>query len=148
MIVESSIPAEIDTSCSIAFWRRYRVRLHVTPKGTSAPQSVDLEGLELETPRIQQLPRLHHHSRLGSRNSRKWPGYTEQRWQPSRPMSDYHFAPRRIAEEPEGTVINHFSQPIPTTPIAHAKFLSAPATAPPATPILRPEAATPAQLND
>ncbi|CAI7616489.1 unnamed protein product [Penicillium bialowiezense] len=121
----------------ITFWKRYRVRLHVTTKEASGAPSMELEELESGHSIIQQplqRPQLVHHSRLGSRSSR-W-AYPDRRY---RPISDYQFGSYRIAEEPEsGTVAHHVPHPAPTLP---ATFLPQPATAP-AT-IVQPEATTP-----
>ncbi|KAJ5412145.1 uncharacterized protein N7487_006504 [Penicillium crustosum] len=120
---------------------RYRVRLQVTSKEMSPSQSLDLERFDPEGSAPVQPPQLHHHSRLGSRNSR-WPGYTDRRTQPSRTMVD-HFASYRIPEEAD-TTIHHFPQAhsprnLPATfmaPAAHAT------TPPPATALTPPEAPT------
>ncbi|KAG0156388.1 hypothetical protein Pdw03_2711 [Penicillium digitatum] len=125
----------------IALYRRYRIHLHVTSKGMTPPQSVDLERFDPEGDTSVQLPpKLHHHSRLGSRNSR-WPGYTERRVQPSRTMVD-HFASYRIPEEAE-TTIHHYPQShslprnLPATFLAPATQATPP---PPATALTPPEA--------
>ncbi|KAJ5170477.1 uncharacterized protein N7500_003260 [Penicillium coprophilum] len=122
---------------------RYRVQLHVTSKGMAPPESVDLERFDPEgsTP-LQPPQRLHRHSRLGSRNSR-WPGYAEQRSQPSRAMVDSHFASYRIPEEADTGTVHHFPHSHGLPPNLPATFLTpvARATTPqPATATSPPEA--------
>ncbi|KAJ5824227.1 hypothetical protein N7447_006567 [Penicillium robsamsonii] len=128
----------------IAFYKRYRVHLHVTSKGNTPPESMDLENFDPEgsTP-LQPPPKLYRHSRLGSRNT-KWPGYAEQRVQPSRTMMDSHFASYRIPEGDTGTV-HHFPQSHSLPPNLPATFMTpvARATTPqPATAASPPEAPT------
>lgn len=128
--------AGTDISSSVTFWKRYRVRLHVTSKAVSGPNSMDLEALAPDHPIIQPPPQLVHHSRLGSRNSR-W-AYQDRRYQ--RPVSEYQYGSYRIGEEPEtGTVAHHLPYSAPTIP---ATFVPAPAITTPAT-VVGPEAATP-----
>jgi hypothetical protein len=130
--VKRQYQTEIDILCSIAFWKKYQVHLHVTAKGQSARQSVDLEGMDLEPPDIQPPQRLRHHSRLGSRNSKRWPGYTvDKRWI-NRPMTFYDFtSPHIMVEEPENeTVINRSSHP-PAATTTPATFISPATPAPP-----------------
>ncbi|KAJ5617682.1 hypothetical protein N7537_002796 [Penicillium hordei] len=127
----------------IAFYKRYRVRLHVTSKGMTPSQSLDLERFDPEgSAPVQPPPQLHHQSRLGSRNSR-WPGYTDRRTQPSRTIVD-HFASYRIPEEAD-TTIHHFPQAHSLPPNLPATFLAPSAratTPPPATALTPPEAPT------
>ncbi|KAJ5696547.1 hypothetical protein N7536_006959 [Penicillium majusculum] len=124
---------------------RYQVRLHVTSKGMTPSQSLDLERFDPEgNAPVQPPPQLHHHSRLGSRNSR-WAGYTDRRTQPSRTKVD-HFASYRIPEEAD-TTIHHFPQAhshslsrnLPATFMAPAARATTP---PPATALTPPEAPT------
>ncbi|KAI2720423.1 hypothetical protein DTO012A7_7355 [Penicillium roqueforti] len=128
----------------IALYRRYRVHLHVTSKGMTPPQSVDLERFDTQgnTP-VQPPPKLHHHSRLESRNSR-WPGYTDRRSQPSRTMVD-HFASYRIPEEAETGTVHHYPYSHSLPPNLPATFMAPVAratTPPPATSVTPPEAPT------
>lgn len=127
---------------SVAFYRRYRVHLHVTSKGITPPQSVDLERFEPDgSTHVQPPPKLQRHSRLGSRNSR-WPGYPEQRGQPSRIMVD-HFTSYRVPDAETGTSIHHSPPNLPATftaPVARATTPS------PATEVTPPEAPTVNQI--
>ncbi|CAI7584043.1 unnamed protein product [Penicillium viridicatum] len=129
----------------IAFYKRYQVRLHVTSKGMTSSKSLDLERFDPEgsTP-FQPPPQLHHHSRLGSRNS-MWPGYTDRRTQPSRTMAD-NFAPYRVpGEAGADTTIHHFPQAHSLARNLPATFMAPPAratTPPPATALTPPEAPT------
>lgn len=131
----------------IAFWRRYRVRLQVSSKADSAPQrvpSVDLEAsktLESEHPPVQ-LPRVHFHSRVGTRTSR-WPGYTMRRSQLTRPVSDLYASTYRIVEGSESGTIHHHPHSFQSSPTLSATSLPATAPAPAS---LKPEAQT--QVND
>ncbi|KAJ5373885.1 hypothetical protein N7517_005891 [Penicillium concentricum] len=125
---------------------RYRVHLHVTSKGNTPPESLDLERFDPEgsTP-LQPPPKLHRHSRLGSRNSR-WPGYAEQRSQPSRTMVDSHFASYRIPEEADTGTVHHFPHSPPNLPATFMTPLARATTPQPATATSPPEAPTRLQI--
>ncbi|KAJ5207004.1 hypothetical protein N7491_002365 [Penicillium cf. griseofulvum] len=128
----------------LAFYKRYRVHLHVTSKGDTPPESLDLERYDPEgSSPIQPPPKLHRHSRLGSRNSR-WPGYTEQGRQPSRANVESHFAAYRIPEEADTGTVHHFPHSHLVTPNLPATFLApvVRATTPQATVAPPPEAPT------
>ncbi|KAJ5996392.1 hypothetical protein N7499_007292 [Penicillium canescens] len=120
----------------VSFWKRYRVRLQVTSKPLTPAHCVDIEGSDIEANTPIQGSRPLYHSRLGSQTPRRWPGYTDRRFQPvhiGRAMSDYSFAPYQIPEVPDAGTIHHMplhSSMLPATPTLSATPLATAISAP------------------
>ncbi|CAG8909331.1 unnamed protein product [Penicillium egyptiacum] len=140
VIILSSITFVIAVG-AVIIQGRYRIHLHVTSKTMTPPRSLDLEIFDPdESTHVQPPPKLHRHSRLGSRNSR-WPGYTERRGPPSRIMAD-HFTSYRVPDAETGTSIHHFPHPPPNLPATFTAPVARATTPSPATEITPPEAPT------